>query len=430
MDVSPLLKILLVFAGMLALTRFRVHLGLALVMGGVALGLWADRGILQTAIDLGSALTHVELWLLIAITALILEFGRHMSEQRNAQVIMSAARAWGGHHGHAASLMAIPAAIGLVPMPGGALFSAPLVGQVAGSAPVSPSWKSAVNYWFRHTWEYWWPLYPVVIVTLSIFPMEIGHFILMQLPLSAATLVGGYVLLIRPHLKELAEMPHDETSETGRFRVIALPLAIVVVCTMVLPILFQAIVPAWSVQTRKMLAMLTGLMLGLVPLLRDSGEGAAMRFLKTLMEGKVLGLLATIAGVIVFKNLLEASGLLPLAGDRLIASGIPLLWVVALLPFVAGLVTGIAIGYAGIAFPLIAGLTGVDTGLATASTLMIGFAFGYAGMMCSPVHLCFVLTRGYFGVSVTAMLRHVVPLTLFPLGTALLWYVLLLRAGW
>ncbi len=431
MDVSPLLKILFVFAGLLALTRLKVHLGVSLLLGGLALCLWAGRGISQTAGDLLHAVSLPELWLLLLITALIFEYGRHMAEERNARVIMNTARSWGGRHGRAVSLMTIPAAIGLVPMPGGALFSAPLVEQTTSGESWDPAWKASVNYWFRHTWEYWWPLFPVVIVTLSIFQLEIWQFILMQLPLSLATLVAGYLILIRPHLTALAHHEKHTTTPSRRGWIIALPLFIVILCTLILPGALQHAAPELTLQTRKLLAMLIGLALGLMIILRDSGPDAHRTLIRTLCDRKVLSLLGTVGGVILFKILLDRAGLLPLAGERLIESGIPLVLVVALLPFIAGLVTGIAIGFAGISFPLLAGLaSSPETGLAPASTLMLGFAFGYAGMMLSPVHLCFVLSRGYFSVPIARMYRYIAPCSIVPPATAVVLYLLMTKAGW
>src|SRR5262249_16135590 len=46
-----------------------------------------------------------------------------------------------------------PALVGLLPMPAGALVSAPLVNDAAGSKPVSPEARTFINYWFRHLWE-------------------------------------------------------------------------------------------------------------------------------------------------------------------------------------------------------------------------------------------------------------------------------------
>jgi integral membrane protein (TIGR00529 family) len=423
MELSPLLKILFVFAGILVLNRLRLHLGAALTLGGLAVGLWAGRGLHQTGGDLLHAFSLAELWLILLMMALIYEFGRYLAQENNAATILQTARAWGGRHGRALGLMAVPSTIGLIPMPGGALFSAPLVQQIAGPDPWPAAWKATVNYWFRHTWEYWWPIFPVVVVTLSIFPLAPWQFVLLQLPLSLATFVGGYRVLIRPHLAHLRNEPAADhpTPPPTRKRLLALPLILVIGCTLLLPTVLQSLIPAWTAQTAKLVAMLLGLALGLVPIFRQSGPDALPTFIRSFAEPKIWSLLATVGGVIVFKEMLERSGLLPLAGERLLESGIPLLMVILLLPFLAGLVTGIAIGFAGIAFPLLAGLvSATDSSLGLASTLVLGFAGGYMGMMLSPIHLCFVLSRNFFGVRIADMYRDLLLCSLFPIATALL----------
>ncbi|HDS30691.1 MAG TPA: DUF401 family protein, partial [Firmicutes bacterium] len=54
----------------------------------------------------------------------------------------------------------LPALIGLLPMPGGALFSAPMIEKLSDEAKLSPETRTYLNYWFRHVWEYSYPLYP------------------------------------------------------------------------------------------------------------------------------------------------------------------------------------------------------------------------------------------------------------------------------
>jgi uncharacterized protein len=108
-----------------------------------------------------------------------------------------ASRRLGGRHGRALSLVLIPASIGLVPMPGGALFSAPLVGETLREKHLPAAWKASVNYWFRHIFEYWWPLYPVVIVTLSIFSLKTWQFFSLQVPFTLVSLLAGWYFILR-----------------------------------------------------------------------------------------------------------------------------------------------------------------------------------------------------------------------------------------
>lgn len=425
-----LTQILVVFAGMLVLSRVGLPLGAALLLGGLTLDLWAGASLVALLSDLASALTRPELWLLLVIVTLIVEIGHYMAEQRNARALMSAAAQWGGRHGRALSLMAIPAAIGLVPMPGGALFSAPLVEQTVSEKRWTPDWKAAVNYWFRHVWEYWWPLYPVVFVSLPIFDMETWQFIATTCWFSVAAIASGYFFLIQPHLDGLAATPPAGDGSGRRAIFLLVPLLVVVAATLLLPFVLRDLTPGLGLAARKMLSMLLGLLLALVLIFRDRDVASGRRAFSGLWSAKTAQVLTTLGGVLVFQSLLDSSGLLPNAGQALVGSGIPVVVVVAALPLVAGLVTGIAVGFAGAAFPLVAGLMATEgSGLTPMATLALAFGFGYAGMMLSPVHLCLVLTRDYFEASYRAVYRNIFPCILVLLGFSVVLYVLMSAAG-
>ncbi len=62
-----------------------------------------------------------------------------------------------------------PAIIGFLPLLGGALISAPLVDVSTKNLNLKPEFKTFINYWFRHIWEYVWPIYASLVLfqTLS-----------------------------------------------------------------------------------------------------------------------------------------------------------------------------------------------------------------------------------------------------------------------
>jgi len=425
------LVILFAFAGILLLSRFKMPLGIALIAGGVALDAWANPSAPAVARDLIHALLLPDVWLLLVVTALLLEFGRFLGADANAQAILVAARQWGGRHGRAMSLMIMPAAIGLVPMPGGALVSAPLVDRAAPEEDWSSEWKSAVNYWFRHVWEYWWPIFPVVIVTLSIFHVPTWQYMATLIPFSIVSIAAGYAFLVRPHLERLAGGASSERADPARLRTLAIALGIVVTGTLVLPSLVNACLPGVSAQTNKMIAMTVGMAAGLAWLIwSDRGQGS-VRLFATLGEAKSINQLSTLGGVMVFQALLDSSGLVPQAGLELVGGGFPLPIVVALLPLVAGFVTGVASGFAGAAFPLVVGLmeTG-GSGLTPLATLALAFGFGYAGMMLSPVHLCLILTRNYFDAPMAFIYRHFLPCVASLMAAAAVMFWVLRGFGW
>lgn len=409
MELPAIIKVLLVFVAVLAATRLRLPLGFALIGGGIGLELWAGRSVSVTGADLGNALLLPELWLLMLNITLIMEIGHFMAAERNSEAIIAAARRWGGRHGQAVSLVLIPAAIGMVPMPGGALFSAPLIARSLDRSEQTDAWKTVVNYWFRHILEYWWPLYPVVIVTLSIFTIETWKFMLLQIPFTLVSIFAGYYFLLRrqPGILQDTTAPEPDRKQLTP---VLLPILTVVVCTLLLPFFFHQLLPDSRPAVWKLLAMLAGLAISLAYIfaIRQQDD---RRLFDYLLKPKTINILFTLAGVMVFQAMLEGAGLLPVAGQELAASRVPLTLIIALLPFVAGLVTGIAIGFAGAAFPIVVGFLAAagTAGLQPMAALTLAFSMGYAGMMLSPVHLCFVLTREYFAAPILQAYRHLLP---------------------
>ncbi|MBT3191851.1 MAG: DUF401 family protein [Verrucomicrobia bacterium] len=410
-------KILIVFVSMLALARLKVQLGLALILGGVALNLWAGLPVGETLINLAAALTDGDVWLLMVITVLIIELGRFMTEKRNADEIIAATTRWGGRHGRAASLMALPAVIGLIPMPGGALFSAPFVKQAADKNGSSPEWMSGVNYWFRHIWEYWWPMYPGVLVAMAIFEMDVRAFVATQFIFTPVAVAAGYLFLIRPHVARLMEHDASGHEHSRRAWFVALPLVVTIASLFLVPPLLKPLLPPGAQDATRMLSLLVGLVLamGVVYLdeARESGAVFPRTLFSSLLKWKGLTVLISLGGVLVFKVMLDASGLLPTASQELVQSGIPIVVAVAALPFLAGLVTGIAVGFTGTAFPLVVGLMGAEGAeLTPMATLVLAYGFGYMGMILSPVHLCFLVTKDYFEAPMQRVYRQIAPCVL------------------
>ena len=428
--VSPVFRILLVFFLILLLNRVRVPLGIALVFGGILIDFWAAKSFAEVGLDFFQSLAKPELWLLVINITLILEFGYYMAYGPNSKAILSASRRLGGRHGRALSLILIPSAIGLVPMPGGALFSAPLVKETIQEKNVSAAWKVSVNYWFRHIFEYWWPLYPVVIVSLSIFSLSTWQFFSLQIPFTLISLVAGWFFLMRPYIELLADEARVEGKSDGRLPIVLFPILLVVICTLILPGFVEKLLPVASPTSVKLLAMLIGLILSLGIIWWISRQDNDFRLFRNLISEKSANVVFTLGGAMVFQAMLDASGLLPLAGKQLSNSMVPLEVVIAFLPFLAGLVTGIAIGFAGPAFPLVVGLIGADPNLSQASVLVLAFSMGYAGMMLSPIHLCYILTRRYFVSGLFQSYVYIFPCVLTVVIWGIVMHFVLRILGW
>ncbi len=398
-----ILKIALVFSGLLLALRLRVTLELALLAGGVLLDLWAGRGVLQTIRDLGGGFLDTELWMLLLMTLLILEVARFMTARENADELLNLTVRLGGSHGRMVSIMALPAVIGLVPMPAGARFSAPFVEQMA--AQRDPAWKTVVNYWFRHLWEYWWPLYPGVMLAATLFQLNVSRFTAVQFLYTPWAVLVGYLLLVRPHRRELQVDLSALPPSQGRQAIVLAPLVTVLAAIFLLPLLPGP----WrgpATAATKLLPAILGLAVAMGIVFADELRAARRThatcwwpstFGTATTNKRSLGVFLSLIGVMLFKHLLDCSGLLGGAAHQLNAAHVPAMLAVMLLPFVAGLVTGLAVGFIGTAFPFVITLMHApDSGLTPLATLFLAYGCGYVGLLLSPVHLCLLLSREYF----------------------------------
>jgi hypothetical protein len=75
---------------------------------------------------------------------------------------------------------------------------------------------------------------------------------------------------------------------------------------------------------------------------------------------------------------------------------------------VVGVLTGVTSAYIGVGFPVILPLLGTES-LTFKAGLLLAFAGGFMGVMASPVHLCLVLTKEYFGASLGKSLALLAP---------------------
>jgi len=88
----------------------------------------------------------------------------------------------------------LPAVLGLLPVAGGALMSAPLVDSEAEKLELKPERKAYLNLWFRHTI---FPVYPIsqfLIITAALTGMTITSLVLRQIPVVVVMVVVGYVI--------------------------------------------------------------------------------------------------------------------------------------------------------------------------------------------------------------------------------------------
>ncbi len=284
-------------------------------------------------------------------------------------------------------MAALPAMIGMLPSPGGAVFSAPMVAEAAEGVAAGPEQKALINYWYRHIWEYVSPLYPGIILAAGLTGLSTQQLFLAHLPFALTVVIAGAWFCF----KDIERMPEQAAPPDGRWR----PLGTFLLMSS--PILISlSLVVAFKVSA---VLALSGGVLTLFVALRSG----PLQILKTLRESLSFKALLLVVGIMVFQEVLRATGALAGISSFFAGSGLPIPLLMAVIPFIAGLMTGLTVGYVGITFPLLLPLMGADSPNLWLEAL--AFAGGFAGVMLSPVHLCFVLTREYFSAD-TAIVYH------------------------
>jgi integral membrane protein (TIGR00529 family) len=274
-------------------------------------------------------------------------------------------------------MAAMPAMIGMLPSPGGAVFSAPMVNEAAGNTTVTPEQKALINYWFRHIWEYVSPLYPGIILVAGITGLSTQTIFMVNLPFALAVVGWGALFCFQSIDRQT---PRPAATGNKRETLTFFTMISPIVLALLLVVIFRVSAPL----------ALGGAVIALYGFHRYT---PAM-IIKNLRESVSVKALFLVMGIMIFQEVLRATGALAGMSGFFAASGLPVPLLLFLIPFIAGIMTGLTVGYVGITFPLLLPLMGG----ATPSPPLVALAFGsgFAGVMLSPVHLCYVLTCEYF----------------------------------
>ena len=397
---KELLIISTLFAAVLALLRLKVPLWAVMPGSVLFLGIASHftpgqylQVLLNTCRDPSTAI----LMLFLYMVSLLEKIMRHSGALDRMIAAME-------HYipGRRLRLVMMPAFLGFLASPGGAMFSAPFVEKAGQGLGLSGEHKTFINYWFRHLWEYSLPLYPAFVMAATILEIPIGPFFSRMFPCTLIAIASGVIfclatLKLPPREKKVSE-PDGYLRDLvwGAFPVVAL---------LILVAFFHVNV-----------ALALALVLFFTAIRARLAWKSLPRLLK---EGFSLSLLASVFAILLFKDALGLSDLACGLSAFLGAHGVPILLLFFLLPCLTGFLTGVTQAAVGIAFPLL-------LVMADPSAHPRWFCFAYCcamiGVMLSPVHLCLILTAEYFKVDFTRIYRYMALPLLFVAGAAALLY--------
>jgi len=194
-NLLPLIKLFLVVLVLLILIRLKLEIGLVLLLGAIILEIFFPVPLGQYLQNFLGSMFSLESISLVGIVILVLFLGHLLQVRGNfsrmVDYLQKALR-------EPRLILAIPPAIiGLLPMLGGALVSAPIVEEASQRWSLAPPWKTFYNYWFRHIWEYCWPLYVNMILAAAIIQVPIMRISTYQFPFTLLAAALGLIILFR-----------------------------------------------------------------------------------------------------------------------------------------------------------------------------------------------------------------------------------------
>lgn len=370
-----LLKIALVVALLLILIRLKWDLGLALALDSLLVAVLFGLSLPRLGRAAFEGATAGETLELVGIVLLVLYLGQFLQRSGAFRRMVDGLR----NLVHDARLiLAIPsAAIGLLPMMAGAMMGAPIVEEAGRRWDLSAAWKTFYNYWFRHIWEYSWPLYLNLILASAILRIPIKTLCLVQFPFTVLAASTGLVVLFR----KLPYLPKESNNGRTWQNITAVVLGIwPILLTIILVFAFRlGMLPALAISSA-----LTQVFTRL-----DLRERWA-----TVRDGFSLRIALLTLALMVFKRVLESSGALDAVARVVDPTGPSAYILLFAAPFLVALLTGVNQAFVAITFPLLVPIIGQDR--PDLVLALFAYVSGFVGILLSPAHLCLALTADYF----------------------------------
>jgi len=288
------------------------------------------------------------------------------------------------------TIAAIPVVIGLMPVPSGAVLSAPFADEIGEKMKLPRETRHALNYWFRHISEYVNPIYPGVLLAISILGLTLQQFFIANLPVMLFYVLCGIVFFlakIRNHHNKPGKitLKHLTTAAKG-----------------IAPILLAVALPV-AFNTNLILSLIAAVTLAVA--INPKPDKTPWQLIKDSVKPDLLILVYL---VMLFNTVLDHSEATKQISDSILALGVPHTILIILVPSLVGFLTGLTIGFVGLTFPILLPIL-APGGNPDMHLITLAYVSGYLGILSSPMHLCFSVTQKYFKTDLRKSYKTIMP---------------------
>jgi len=369
------------------------HLSLALFSGSIILGLFTLEPV-EILNQLYVTITTPNTIFLILALGMIPMIGGILQVSGRLEDIINNLRI-----GKRPFLGATPAFIGLLPIPGGALFSAPLIDK-AGEG-LAGHIKAGINVWFRHIIYFIYPISYAIIVAADAAKLSVFRIIMFQTPFFLFTILLGYFLLLR---KDKSKMKYDSEVEIES---LVPPMAVLLTAPIVWAVLSYGVEIADHLENVfVMIAVSLSLILAIF-LIKDSRKKTLKDAAQEMEPWNFMILVFTLY---FFINVFHSSGI-----EGMIA-GLEVHGAVLLVGF--GFLLGFGTGRIMVPASILAPIYIATVGSFSLVAFQAMYVSIFAGYIVTPVHPCISISLEYFDGDLSKFLKLMIPMLAISVGMA------------
>ena len=401
-----LIGVIIAFVIIILLIRKKINFGISLILGSIIVGIFSLGEI--DPIEIPKAFIEASFYSyktnqfitstieLALLMTLIFMLAKCMQETGAIKKLIDSLRSIFTKGG---TLGVIPAVYGLMPVPGGALFSAPTIDEEGDKFKLDQNQKNFLNVWFRHIW---FPIYPISSAMILITSMKFANFdisliILANIPAFFASILVGLFFLKR-FIKNAPERKITPKKDYSGLLYLLPPI---------LPLFIYGILQIFGVPQIR--SFLIGILLSII-LVFYLTEGTKEDYIRIFKKSITYNLALAIFGIMIFREIFEASQANIVLKDIIVGANIPIISMVIIIPLIFGVLTGYNLGAVALSYPILAPFFPADISFVTlvGFTSLI-FVSSLVGYIISPIHLCNVVSSDYLKTDTTRMYRIYIP---------------------
>ena len=384
-EIISIIALVLSFSVIIALVANKKNFGVAMILGAIILGLLSNpEKLLQTFYE---TITDWRVDTLVIIVILIKIFAVVLEETGQISLVIENLKRVIPERG---MLAIIPFIFGLLPVPGGALLSAPMVDSEGRRLGVSNEGKTFLNLWFRHIGFLIFPLATALVVMSQISGININRLIVMQTPIFVVSVIVGSFYVIKLSKKREKEEIVKKKGVILETLINFTPLLVTIVLTMTLSLFI-------NLNISFLISLPSGIILSLI----IYKGGNKVQFVK---KGFSASIGLAVFSIMLYKNVANVSGVAEIVAKYLQHTSMPAMIIIPVLSFSIGVLTAHNMAAIALAYPMLYPIIGNDIRLV--SLLYISSFMGY---LISPLHLCVVVSYEYFKPKFVELYKLMLP---------------------